>query len=74
MPVYSITDIANARGYSYSATVLHIQEAKKRGFVKTGIGIYFNEEDITKLEKIIGFTMPRKKNGETIPKQTRIKF
>lgn len=74
MAIYSIQDIANARGYSYQATRNHIQNIiKKKKFVKTGEGVYFNDVDIEALEKLLGFKMPKKINGQ-VPKQMRLKF
>lgn len=59
MPCYSIQDISNMYGYSYSTTRRRLFELKKeKKFKKESPGKYFMESEIRQLSELLHFSLP----------------
>jgi len=60
MATYSLKEIAKHYGCPHTTTWAHVQELKrKKKFKKTSPGQYYNERELSELEKLLEFKFPR---------------
>lgn len=59
---YTQKEVAKLHGYGEMQTSRHIaQLIKEKKFKKRSIGKYYTDEELEKLAKLLGFSLPEKK-------------